>query len=197
MRSSWIRCVIAAGLVAATAASAAERARWRPAEELINVFLAPGNAQWLVGPIALMASDEEIDAYLEITDDEAAERFIAGFWARREPLEDGPGLTARQQFEHRAEEADRLYGEDTLRGRYTDRGAIFIVYGPPEVVDHQPVKSRRQSRFRSPPPGSGQGVVERWLYTSGTVGLDGQAPKRAYYFIRRNDLTRFADGSEP
>ena len=184
-------------IAACLVAGPAEGGRWRSAGELINIFLAPGNAQWLVGPIALMASDEEVDAYLEITSDEAAERFIDSFWSRRGPLEDSPGLTARQQFEQLAEEADRLYSEQTLRGRHTDRGTIFILYGPPDRVDHKPVRRPRVGRFRSPPVGSGKGVVERWLYDGDRVGLDGRQPKRAYRFIRRNDLTRFADGSEP
>ena len=197
MRGFWTCLVIAAGLAAGPAAGAAENGRWRPAEELINVFLAPGNAQWLVGPIALLASEEEVEAYLEITEEEAAERFIDRFWSRREPLEDGTGLTARQQFEHLAEEADRLYGEETLRGRHTDRGTIFILYGPPDEKDHKPVQRRRRGRYRSPPVTSGQGVMELWLYNSDRVGLDGRSPRRVYQFIRRNDLTRFANGSEP
>ena len=196
-RGRGVWCLVAFGLLVGLPADAAERRKARPPGELVNVFVSPGNAQWLVGPIALMASDEEVDAYLEITDDEAAERFIDSFWSRRKPIGDTPGLTARQQFEHLAEEADRLYGEETLRGRHTDRGTIFILYGPPDEVDHKPVQRRRVGRYRSPPVSSGQGMVERWIYNDDKVGLDGRAPKRTYRFIRRNDLTRFANGSEP
>ena len=197
MKSSWTCLLIAASLAAAPAAGAAERGRWRTADELINIFLGPGNAQWLVGPIARMASPEEIDAFLEITDDEAAERFIDRFWSQREPVEGAPGLTAREQFEKLAEEADRQFGEQTLRGRHTDRGTIFILYGPPDEVDHKPVASARTGRFRSRPVSSSRGVVERWRYRPDKTGLDGRKPKRTYRFIRRNDFTRFANGSEP
>ncbi len=189
VKSSWICWLIAASLLAASllvgpAAGAAERGKRRSADELINVFLSPGKAQWLIGPIAHLASDEQIDAFLEITDDESAERFIGEFWSDRRPLEGAPGLTARQQFEHLAEEADLRYGEATFPGRRTDRGTIFILYGPPDEVDYKPARRARN------------GEVEIWLYERARIGLDGKAPKRAYHFIEQDDLTRFATGAE-
>ena len=70
VKSSWICWLIAVSLLAGLPSAAAERDKRRSPGELVNVFLAPGNAQWLVGPIALMASEEEIETYLAITDDE-------------------------------------------------------------------------------------------------------------------------------
>ena len=187
MKSSWICWLIAASLLlGAAAGSAAERDRRKAPtpDELINIYLSPSRAQWLVGPIARLASDEEVAAFLAITDDAAAERFIAEFWSTRRPLEGVPGLTARRQFEHLAEEADRLYGEETYPGRRTDRGTIFILYGPPDEVDYQPA---RKAKY---------GEIEVWRYAKGRVGLDGQAPQRSYHFIQDGDLTRFAKSLE-
>lgn len=184
VKSSWSCWLIVASLLAGPAAEAAERGKRRTADELLNVYLSPGRAQWLVGPIAQIASNEQIDSYLAITDDEVAERFIAEFWAGRRALKGTPGLTARQQFEHLAAEADRRFGEATFPGRRTDRGTIFILYGPPDDIDYRP-SGRKQL-----------GEVEIWYYQRPRVGLDGEAPKNAYYFIEDGDLTRFASGSE-
>jgi GWxTD domain-containing protein len=184
VKSSWICWLIAASLVAGLPATGAEREKRGSADEVINLFLSPGYAQWLAGPIAHIATDEEIEAYLAITDDEAAERFIDEFWSRRVPVAGPPGVTARQQFERLAEEADRKFGEDTLIGRRTDRGTIFILYGPPAEVDYQPARKARA------------GLVEIWKYEKDEVGMDGNAPKRHYYFIKRNDVTVFALPSE-
>ncbi len=95
-----------------------------------------------------------------------------------------PGLTARQQYQHLAEEADRLYGEETYPGRRTDRGTIFILYGPPDEVEYEPARKARQ------------GTLEVWRYEGERVGLDGEQPKRAYYFIPEGDITRFAVAAE-
>ena len=184
VKSSWICCLIAASLLAAPLAAAKGRGKPRPADELLNVFLSPGHAQWLVGPIARLASQDEVAAFLALTDDAAAERFIAEFWSRRKPLQGIPGLTARQQFEQLAKEADRRFGEDTYPGRRTDRGTIFILYGPPDEVDYEEARRKRL------------GTVEIWRYKRARIGLDGQAPKSAYHFIQEGDLTRFADGVE-
>ncbi len=184
MKSSWICWLIAASLLAVPGAGAAERGKPRSPDELLNVFLSPGKAQWLVGPVSRLASDEEIDAFLEILDEEEAERFIAEFWSRRKPIEGAPGLTARQQFEHLAEEADRQFGEPTYPGRRTDRGTIFILYGPPDEVDYKPARRHQL------------GDLEVWLYQRPRIGLDGKAPKDVYNFVRQGDLTRFATGAE-
>ena len=185
MKSSSICWLIVASLLLAGAPSAAAaRGKARSADELLNVFLSPGRAQWLVGPISRLATEEQIAAYLAITDDDEAERFIAEFWAAREPMEGLPGLTARQQFEQLAAEADRQFGEATYRGRRTDRGTTFILYGPPDVVDYTPARRAQD------------GEIEMWYYRRPRLGLDGQAPEPAYHFLREGDLTRFARGVE-
>ena len=186
MKSSWICWLIAASLLLGGAADAAQRGKGkeRSADELLNVFLSPGYAQWLVGPIARLATEEEIEAFLELADDAAAERFIDEFWSRRRLVEGVPGMTARIQFEHLAGEADRRFGEATFPGRRTDRGTIFILYGPPDEIDYRPSRRERS------------GDVEVWLYERERIGLDGKKPKKAYYFVQEGDLTRFASGAE-
>ncbi len=184
MKSSWICCLIAASLLAAPAAGAAQRGKQRSADELINVFLSPGLAQWLIGPIARLATDNEVEAFLQITDDEVAYRFIDRFWSARQLTEGPPGVSARQVFERSAEEADRRFGEDTYPGRRTDRGTIFILYGPPDDVDYQPARKAQD------------GNLEIWRYGKERIGMDGKPPKPTYSFIQEGDLTRFALGSE-
>ena len=186
MKSSWTCCLIAASLLAALPVGAEERGKRapRPADELINVFLSPGKAQWMVGPIAALASEGEIETFLAITDEVAAESFIAEFWSRRKPIEGAPGLTARRQFEYLAEEADRRFGEATYPGRRTDRGTIFILYGPPDEIDYEPARQ------------ANRGEIEIWRYERPRIGLDGEAPKPTYNFIEDGDITRFARGAE-
>jgi GWxTD domain-containing protein len=166
-------------------APASERRKPLTADDLINVFLAPRHAQWLVGPIAHLATAEEIETFLALTDDAEAERFIDEFWARRRPASGLTGMTARQQYEHLAEEADRRFTEAAFPGRRTDRGTIFILYGPPAEIDYQQARRARD------------GELEIWRYGPEEVrGLDGTSPRHAYVFIKTDDLTRFARLSE-
>ena len=146
--------------------------------DLTNPFLGPEYSGWLVGPIARLATPEEIRAFQAITSDEQAQAFVEAFWAKRTGVADQFGNTVRQVFEKRAGEADRAFSEAGYRGRRTDRGAVFILYGPPTRVDYQV----------SPTPG--ESPLEVWIYDeTSPPGLDGKKPAGLYRFIKRGDLT--------
>jgi GWxTD domain-containing protein len=150
----------------------------RNAADLTNPFLGPEYTGWLVGPIALLATPEEIKAYQAITTDEQAQAFVEAFWAKRTGVADQFGNTVRQVFEKRAVEADRAFSESGFRGRRTDRGAVFILYGAPKKTDYEV----------SPTPG--ENPVEVWMYDeTSPTGLDGRKPAGLYRFIKRGDLT--------
>ena len=48
-------------------------------ELLLHPFLSDDLAQWLVGPIARLAGEDGIAAYLAVRDDDAARAFIESF----------------------------------------------------------------------------------------------------------------------
>lgn len=137
---------------------------------LANVRLGPEYSHWLLGPVARMATPEEIDAYLALDDDFAALELIDAFWARR-------GAEARRTFERRVETADRRYGEGGVLGRRTPRGTIHVLYGAPESVEYEI-------------PLEGGEPIEVWEYPEDApVGLDGRTPERFYRFRKQGDLT--------
>lgn len=167
-------------LVAAANATAAQAApKVRPAIELINPFLGPDLSHWLVGPIARLASEEDIDAYLVLADDAGAEAFIEAFWSRQSD-------DLRGRFEERAELTDRKFTESHHDGRRTDRGTIYILYGPPEKITYE------EFRDVSDPD------VELWTYPKKREpGLDGRRPERQYRFAKEGDLTTFFKPMRP
>ena len=137
----------------------------------------------MVGPIAVMATPEEIDAYRALDSDAAAAAFVERFWERRDPAADRPGNPLRERFESRAEVADRRYAEAGYLGRRTARGTVFVLYGEPDAVEYE--SPRR--------PGSEP--IEVWSYDEDREpGLDGRAPERWYRFVKDGDLTVFYRG---
>ena len=92
----------------------------RSAADLTNPALGPEHSSWLIGPIARIATAEEIRQYLALTDDAQAETFIERFWASRNPTS-GAGNPLRQAFDERAAQADRQLTEAGFRGRHTVR----------------------------------------------------------------------------
>ena len=149
--------------------------------DLTNPSLGPEYSTWLGGPIARMASREEVDGYLALRDDRQAADFIERFWERRNnaaPKTLGPG--PHDLFEDRAAVADRKFGEAGVLGRRTDRGTILILYGAPSKGTFE-----TGQRPNDPP-------IEVWFYKDDApVGLDGKHPDAAYRFAKRGELTVF------
>lgn len=150
----------------------------RRSTDLTNPFLGPEYTGWLIGPIARLATQEEIDAFLALTDDTQAALFVDAFWDKRDGNGALPGNPIRKGFEDRAAEADRAFSEAGYRGRRTDRGAVFILYGPPKKVDYEVG------------PVQGDPTLEVWNYDeTSPSGLDGRRPASVYRFVKRGDLT--------
>jgi GWxTD domain-containing protein len=173
-------------LVTLTLGACASGGSGRSTAELMNPFLGPETSSWLIGPIARIATPDEIKAYLALTEEAQATAFIDQFWAKRNstPGKDNP---LRKAFEQRAAQADHVFTEAGYRGRRTDRGTLYILYGPPSKSD-----------FDVSPVANGS-PLEVWTYAPTTPeGLDGKRPNATYRFIKKGDLTvLYVPGQDP
>jgi GWxTD domain-containing protein len=160
-------------------AQAAKPKKYSP-EEFINIFLSPEYSQWLVGPVAHIATEDEIEQFLKLMDDEVASDFINRFWEERGRGTQWPDPTPRIVFEQRARQADIVFSESARLGRKTDRGTIIVLYG-----------SAAQSGFEIAPR-RGESPIEVWVYPKDApAGLDGKTPERYYRFQKTGDVTEF------
>jgi len=75
-----------------------------------------------------IATQEERDFYKKLKGIEAKRRFLGIFWARR------GGVEFRNQYLQRVKEADEKFTTKYEPGWKTDRGRVYIVYGPPDEV---------------------------------------------------------------
>src|SRR5262245_22852551 len=57
----------------------------RSRAELTNPALGLDYSAWLIGPIAAMATQDEIGTYLSLRSDAEATAFIDAFWQKRQP----------------------------------------------------------------------------------------------------------------
>lgn len=183
-----LAALVAAGCASAPAApaDAADRKNVYDLEDAVDVArysnfrLSPEYSGWMVGPVAAMADEEEERTWLALDDDAAAEAFIEQFWERRKPYPQRPDNPLREEFEVRANVADRLYTEGTRLGRRTARGTVYVLYGKPTNTDYQIAPDPRDPS------------IEVWLYDAKRVeGIDGSTPEKRYRFIRRDDVTEF------
>ena len=170
-----LRVTLPVLLVGAALAGAAPR----DDVDLLNVALGPGYASWLIGPWGRLASDEEVREFQHLAADEEAEAWVESFWERRDPDPERLGNPVRELAEERAQEADRRFAQAGFAGRRTDRGTIFVLYGEPKEIEHEP------SPIYGEPP------LEHWKYPrDAEPGIDGEKPSRLYRFVQRGELTK-------
>jgi GWxTD domain-containing protein len=119
--------------------------------------------KWLTEDVAYIITDEERAAYKSLVTDAQHEAFIQDFWLKRDPT---PG-TAENEFkeEHyrRIAYANEHFAS-FVPGWKTDRGRIYIQFGPPdEIEDH----SKGGTYQRPPEEGGGQTTTvpfQQWRY---------------------------------
>jgi GWxTD domain-containing protein len=88
---------------------------------------------WLDEDVRWIISDDERNAFEKLTDQSERDRFIEQFWLRRDPT---PG-TAKNQFKeehYRRIAYSNVHFASQVKGSLTDRGRIYILYGPPDAV---------------------------------------------------------------
>ncbi len=93
--------------------------------------------KWISEDVYYIATAEEREVYSKLGTDQERDRFIEDFWRRRDP----DPKTAANEF--REEHYRRLaYANERFKagrsGWRTDRGRVYIVYGPPTSVRSYP-----------------------------------------------------------
>ena len=92
--------------------------------------------KWLNEDVAYIITDEERAAFKRLQTDEEREQFIEQFWLRRDPTPDTVENEFKEEHYRRIAYANEHYASG-IPGWKTDRGRIYITYGPPdEIEDH-------------------------------------------------------------
>jgi GWxTD domain-containing protein len=92
--------------------------------------------KWLNEDVSYIITDEERAAFKRLQTDEEREQFIENFWLRRDPTPDTVENEFKEEHYRRIAYANEHYASG-IPGWKTDRGKIYIMYGPPdEIEDH-------------------------------------------------------------
>lgn len=78
---------------------------------------------------------EDIDLFKSLDNVEAKRKFIASLWQTRKPELYADGAGFRQVYLARAQQAEEQFPTMLRPGWKSDRGRIFILYGPPSHVE--------------------------------------------------------------
>jgi len=117
-------------------AKQAAKARQRRDKELYKE-LNPQYRKWLDEDVVYIISPEERSAFIHLSTNEEREQFIESFWGRRNPDPDSPDNTFKEEHYRRIAYANEHYASG-IPGWKTDRGRIYITWGPPDEVQSHP-----------------------------------------------------------
>jgi len=114
--------------------------------------------KWVDQDVVYIISDDEVAAFKRLTTDEEKYHFIEQFWTRRDP---SPGTVEnefRDEHYHRIAYANERFRTASGKpGWKTDRGHMYIVYGPPDEIESHPSGGELRGRGIVPP-------FETWRY---------------------------------
>src|ERR1700745_1476537 len=93
--------------------------------------------QWLNEDVIYIISPEERQAFLQLDTNEEREQFIEQFWLRRSSNPDLPDNDFKEEHYRRIAYANEHYASG-IPGWKTDRGRMYIMWGPPDEVESHP-----------------------------------------------------------
>src|SRR5450432_4263810 len=109
----------------------------RKRDEKLRKELETPYRKWLNEDVSYIITDEERIAFKRLQTDEEREQFIEQFWLRRDPTPDTVENEFKEEHYRRIAYTNENFASG-IPGWKTDRGRIYITYGPPDEKDSHP-----------------------------------------------------------
>jgi GWxTD domain-containing protein len=93
--------------------------------------------KWLDNDVVWIITDEERAAFKSLSNDTERDNFIEQFWLRRDPTPDTVENEFKEEHYRRIEYANEHFASG-VPGWKTDRGRMYIVFGPADSIDAHP-----------------------------------------------------------
>jgi GWxTD domain-containing protein len=93
--------------------------------------------KWLDEDVRWIIAEDEQKAFKLLSNDEERDQFIEAFWQRRDPTPDTEENEFKEEHYRRIAYANEHFAAG-IPGWKSDRGRIYIMYGPPDEIDARP-----------------------------------------------------------
>lgn len=103
----------------------------------------PDYRKWLDEDVRWIITQSERAEFLRLTSDEARDEFVADFWKRRNPSPGTPNPFKEEHYRRLAFSNEHFAAKGP--GWESDRGRIYILYGPPDLLDSRPSTTTRRA----------------------------------------------------
>jgi GWxTD domain-containing protein len=126
--------------------------------------LNPDLTEWGKGPATYYFTKEEAAQWKNVKTDEEAQKFVALFFARRDPSVGTPRNEFRDEFEARVKAADERFNSRRKRGAMTDRGKTFVLLGPATRMQKNADETTRTNPLSPQDTVDDPGLREVWTW---------------------------------
>jgi GWxTD domain-containing protein len=115
--------------------------------------------RWLNEEVPYIITDRERADFKGLQTDADRDQFIKAFWERRNPTPGTPRNEYKEEHYRRIAYSNDRFSVKGFPGWKTDRGRIYIQYGPPDEIDSHPNGGRYDR-----PPEQGGGTTETYPF---------------------------------
>ena len=148
--------------------------------------------KWLNEDVAYIITDAERAAYKSLQTNEEREQFIEQFWLRRDPTPGTSENEFKEEHYRRIAYTNEHFSAD-IPGWKTDRGRVYITYGPPDEIDDHSAGGAYQR-----PASEGGGTVttgpfQQWRYRH----IEGIGQNVIIEFVDPNHKNEYRMTSDP
>ncbi len=125
--------------------------------------LSADDKKWLNEDVRWIITDEEKKAFMQLSNEEEREQFIESFWDRRNPNPDSEDNEFKDEHYRRIEYANEHFPAG-MPGWMTDRGRMYIVYGPPDEIESHPSGGTYERPLEEGGGSTSTFPFEQWRY---------------------------------
>jgi GWxTD domain-containing protein len=125
--------------------------------------LATPYKKWLDEDVKYIITDEERKAFLQLNTNEEREQFIEQFWLRRDPTPDTVENEFKEEHYRRIAYTNERFASG-IPGWRTDRGRIYIIWGPADEIESHPSGGSYQRPADEGGGNTSTYPFEKWRY---------------------------------
>lgn len=122
--------------------------------------------KWLSEDVVYIITDQEHADFAKLTTDEQRDKFIEDFWERRNPAPGSQENKFKEEHYRRVAYTNENFAAE-IPGWKTDRGRIYIIYGPPDERAQNPGRSNVGTSDNAPLSVRYPSEVWRYRYIEG------------------------------
>jgi GWxTD domain-containing protein len=135
----------------------------RKREEKLRKELETPYKNWLNVDVTYIITDEERAAFKRLQTDEERQQFVEQFWLRRDPTPDTEENEFKEEHYRRIAYANERFASG-IPGWKTDRGRIYITFGPPDEIESHPSGGSYQRPWEEGGGTTSTFPFEKWRY---------------------------------